>query len=210
MKCLNGDKEERKAVQIPCREKREFSDPVSGRDSAACDRMAGRRKKEESKYGFWDSQHDTIVSEGSEDASIPEMTADAKAMREYATVMEGQLEDFLSSVEGAGDVKVFLTLKGSGEAVIEKDTESSLDSSTEVEGSSSRNAAESTEKMVSVYTEDGTRPFIKKVIYPEVEGVVVCVSGADQGKINKNITEAIQALFGIDVHKIKIIKMSSR
>ena len=47
-------------------------------------------------------------------------------------------------------------------------------------------------------------------VYPEVEGVVVCVSGADQGKINKNITEAIQALFGIDVHKIKIIKMSSR
>ncbi len=167
-------------------------------------------KKKESKYGFWDSQHDTIVSEGSEDTSLPEMTADAKAMREYATVMEGQLEDFLSSVEGAGDVKVFLTLKGSGEAVIEKDTESSLDSSTEVEGSGSRNAAESTEKMVSVYTEDGTRPFIKKVIYPEVEGVVVCVSGADQGKINKNITEAIQALFGIDVHKIKIIKMSSR
>ena len=138
------------------------------------------------------------------------MTTDAEAMREYATVMEGQLEDFLSSVEGAGDVKVFLTLKGSGEAVIENDTESSLDSSTEVEGSGSRNAAESTEKMVSVYTEDGTRPFVKKVIYPEVEGVVVCVSGADQGKINKNITEAIQALFGIDVHKIKIIKMSSR
>lgn len=70
-------------------------------------------KKKESKYGFWDSQHDTIVSEGSEDASLPEMTADAEAMREYATVMEGQLEDFLSSVEGAGEVKVFLTLKGS-------------------------------------------------------------------------------------------------
>ena len=45
-------------------------------------------KKKESKYGFWDSQYDTIVSEGSEATGIPEKATDAEAMREYATVME--------------------------------------------------------------------------------------------------------------------------
>lgn len=166
-------------------------------------------KKKGSKYGLWDSQYDTIESDEADSSPVRE-TTDAEAMREYAGVMEQQLETFLSSMEGAGDVKVFLTLKGSGEAVIEKDTETSLNSGTEVEGEGSRNTAESVTKETSLYTEDGLRPFVKKVIYPEVEGVVVCVRGADEGKINKNITEAIQALFGIDVHKIKIIKMSSR
>ncbi len=42
---------------------------------------------------------------------------------------------------------------------------------------------------------------------PEVEGVVVCAQGAGNGKAAKNISEVIQALFGIEAHKIKIVKM---
>ena len=41
----------------------------------------------------------------------------------------------------------------------------------------------------------------------EVEGVVVCAKGAGNGKVAKNISEVIQALFGIEAHKIKIAKM---
>ena len=54
------------------------------------------------------------------------------------------------------------------------------------------------------------RLFVKKVIYPKIEGVVVCAQGGGNATVNKNITEAIQVLFGIDVHKIKVIKMSSK
>ena len=52
-------------------------------------------------------------------------------------------------------------------------------------------------------------PYVKQRISPQIAGVVVSVQGGDNLRVNKNITEAIQALFGIDVHKIKIIKMSS-
>lgn len=41
----------------------------------------------------------------------------------------------------------------------------------------------------------------------EIEGVVVCAKGAGNGKVAKNISEVIQALFGIEAHKIKIVKM---
>lgn len=41
----------------------------------------------------------------------------------------------------------------------------------------------------------------------EIEGVVVCAKGAANGKVAKNISEVIQALFGLEAHKIKIAKM---
>ena len=41
----------------------------------------------------------------------------------------------------------------------------------------------------------------------EIEGVVVCARGAANGKVTKNISEVIQALFGLEAHKIKIAKM---
>ncbi len=49
----------------------------------------------------------------------------------------------------------------------------------------------------------------QKAVYPEVEGVVVIASGGDNSVVIENITEAIQALFEVDTHKIKIMKMIS-
>ena len=49
-------------------------------------------------------------------------------------------------------------------------------------------------------------PYVSKEITPKVEGVVVIASGGDDALVVKNITEAVQALFGIDTHKIRIMK----
>ena len=132
----------------------------------------------------------------------------------YARSLEKSLEELLSSMEGAGRVKVMITLKSSGESVVEKDTESDRVSSTEVDSSGgSRNSADVSLGEETVYT-DGSKgtgtPFVKQIIYPQIEGVVVSAEGGGSASVNKNISEAIQALFGIDVHKIKVIKMSSR
>lgn len=43
----------------------------------------------------------------------------------------------------------------------------------------------------------------------EVSGVVVVAEGADNPNVNSQITEAVKALFSIDVHKISIVKMRS-
>ena len=40
----------------------------------------------------------------------------------------------------------------------------------------------------------------------EVEGVVVIADGGDNAVVAQNITEAVQALFGVEAHKIKIMK----
>jgi stage III sporulation protein AG len=46
--------------------------------------------------------------------------------------------------------------------------------------------------------------YVIKTAYPKVEGVVVVAQGAGTGKVTQHITEAVQALFGIELHKIKV------
>lgn len=61
----------------------------------------------------------------------------------------------------------------------------------------------------SAETRDRSFTYTAQNTYPEVEGVFVVSQGGDDSSVKLAITEAIQALFGIDVHKIKIVKMNT-
>ena len=52
----------------------------------------------------------------------------------------------------------------------------------------------------------GQAPYVSKEVAPRVEGVVVVAEGGDDAVAVQNITESVQALFGIDTHKIRIVK----
>ena len=49
-------------------------------------------------------------------------------------------------------------------------------------------------------------PYVSKELSPQIEGVVVVAQGGDQAVVKQNITEAVEALFGIESHKIRIMK----
>ena len=163
------------------------------------------------KSGISDMANGTMATE------IVEMEGDKNLMRQdwlaYADSLENTLEDVLSTMEGAGNVKVMITLESSGETIVEKDITTGINASTQVDsdgGSYNTSGNEKTGETVYVQQDRVSYPYVKQVISPKVAGVVVSVQGGDSQTINKNITEAIQALFGIEAHKIKIIKMSSR
>ncbi|MGN0366504.1 MAG: stage III sporulation protein AG [Suilimivivens sp.] len=134
-------------------------------------------------------------------------------MRAYASYLERSLEELLCTMEGVGEVRVMVTLESSGEAVVEKDKSTVRGGSTEVDSAGgSRNTTDISDEEATVYQkiQTGDSPYVKKVLAPPVKGVVVCAQGGGNAKIMKNITEAIQALFGIEAHKIKIVKMISQ
>lgn len=175
-----------------------------------------KSEKEGSVSGITDSGSGIMgVQKKSEEKTLMQMEITGNEdTQAYLNALESSLEALLSTMDGAGKVRVMITLEASGEAVIEKDILSSKNSSTEVDSAGgSRNAADVSKEEETVYTDSGSgvkAPFVRQVIYPRIEGVVVSAQGGDNAAVNKNITEAIQALFGIDVHKIKVIKMSSR
>jgi stage III sporulation protein AG len=41
-----------------------------------------------------------------------------------------------------------------------------------------------------------------------VEGILIVASGGDNQKVKQNISEAVLALFQVEAHRIKIVKMS--
>lgn len=136
-----------------------------------------------------------------------------ESISDYTEYLEGSLEKLLSTMDGVGKVQVMITLEGTGESIVEKDTNTKTDGSTEVDSvGGSRNTTGITEEETTVFYEaaDGETPFVRKVTAPEVEGVVVSAQGGGNVVIAENIKEAIQALFGIDAHKIIIVKMISQ
>ena len=128
--------------------------------------------------------------------------------KDYEEELEMRLEEILSQMEGVGYVEVMITLEASTKEVIEKDlsTNQSVNQTTEMQTDSTVSKEETT---VFSDTNAGTVPYVVQEIYPEVEGVLVVAQGGDDSSVKLAITDAIQALFGVDVHKIKIVKMNT-
>ncbi len=132
---------------------------------------------------------------------------------QYASNMELRLKEILEKVDGAGAVQVMITVKNSGEQVLEKD-KSYSESKTIQSGDGKQNnttAANTSRSESTVYDHaDSGSPYVVKQLEPEIEGVLVAAQGAGDEKVVNEITYAVQVLFDVPVHKIKVVKMSSR
>lgn len=133
----------------------------------------------------------------------------------YANYLEERLEDTLSRVSGVGKVKVMVTLESTSEKVIEKDHQTESENVTEEDSQGGiRSTVRNSSDITTVYSEGdqntGQTPYITKELSPKVEGVVVIAEGGNEGVVVQNITEAVQALFGVDTHKIKVMKLNEK
>ncbi len=135
---------------------------------------------------------------------------EALSEEEYAQSLERRLEYLLSRMDGVGEASVMITLASSAEKVVEKDTEEDSETVTEADSQGGTRTTQNTQRRdTSIYDGDGTdgqSPYVSKELVPQVEGVVVIAEGGDDAVTVKNITESVQALFGIDTHKIRIVK----
>ena len=126
----------------------------------------------------------------------------------YAQYLEQELEQMLTQMEGAGEVACMVTLSQSAEQVIEKDLDISDENVTESDSQGGeRTTIQSSRTETTIYNEgENGSPYVSKEISPKVEGVLVIAEGGDNAVVVKNITESLQALFGIESHKIRIVK----
>lgn len=152
-----------------------------------------------------DTNNGTVSGEENENGGID--------LTDYENYLEQKTAQTLRKMDGAGEVTVMITLKSTGQKVVEKDQQSS--GQTTKESDSQGGARENEERSLdrtTVYSQgtDGTQtPYISKENAPEVEGVLVIAEGGDNAVVVKNLTEAVQALFGVEAHKIKIMKRAA-
>lgn len=151
--------------------------------------------------------------EGSQGSGAGTDSAGTGETEAYVRQLERRLAQTLSYMEGVGAVKVMITLEDEGEAVVEKDVPNSrsiLSEQDSAGGSRSTNEYESSETTIYRTEQNGTQiPYVVSRKRPQIAGIVVVAQGGGDSETVRDITGAIQALFGIEPHKIKVVKMIS-
>ena len=128
--------------------------------------------------------------------------------RDWTEYLEQKLQAALSHVSGVGRAEVILTVKSDGRALVEKDTARQEEKTNETDGQGERSFVQSSES--TVYEKDASGkeiPFVSETVLPEICGVLVLAEGGGDGGIQAEITEAAMALFDLDAHKIKVMKL---
>lgn len=160
------------------------------------------------KGGVWgeDTENSRYDSEAEEEQ---EYVSDGEEA--YVKQMEARLTDMLSAVEGAGKVKVMITLKNSSSKEVLKEEPYTEKVVKEEDGDGgSRDTSEKSKDYNVIYEEDadgGTVPFVVSENCPKVEGVAVVAEGGDSPIVKEKITNIIKALFDIEINKIAVGKM---
>lgn len=153
------------------------------------------------------------VDKTNETENVQDISVQAENMQNgraaYEEELEERLETILTQMEGVGRVEVMITLESSAREVIEKDYATQQEQSSDEVSLTGQTSVSKEENTVYADTDVGNVPYVVQEIYPEVEGVLVVAEGGDDSYVNLAIVDAIQALFGIDVHKIKIVKMNT-
>lgn len=132
---------------------------------------------------------------------------------DYTAYLERRLKEVLEQMEGVGEVSVMITVADHGERVVEKDrTKTSRMTEEKDSGGGVRTITENENQENSVSLENGsdTAPYISKEKMPSIEGVVIVAQGGGNPRTAADISEMVKALFAVEAHRIKIVKMGVR
>ena len=142
-------------------------------------------------------------------SSAPKST---KSEDNYIKTTEARLTEIVSSMEGVGKTKVFITTDGSEKNIYATENKDSTDISNDKSGetSSKYNEKVTTDQKIQIIDSGGTREAILiKTELPKIIGVVVVCKGGDSKLIRDKVTQAVTTALGIlstDVYVTKIYK----
>lgn len=134
------------------------------------------------------------------------MDSKKEAVHAYEKELSEKLVCILEQMDGAGKVSAWVTISESAEVVFSLEGTKEMTKLEEADSAGGTRIEETSIVKQSVVLDTNGNPYIIKTIEPKVEGVFVVAEGAGNSTVKKNITEAVEVLFDIDVHRIKVAK----
>lgn len=179
--------------------------PVKKEDPAATD--TGMEITEQYNAGILTSSGQQNVAQ-QETVDVGTWAVTADSTEEYAAYLEGKMKKMLESVQGVGEVEVMITLESSEERIVEKDMTAERSQTEEQDSAGGTRTVSSSNTGYQTVYQEGSQgsPFVVKTITPKVEGVLVVAEGAGKGNMTGEITQVVQALFGVEAHKVKVLE----
>ncbi len=129
---------------------------------------------------------------------------------DYAARLEQRLTEMISSVDGAGEAKVMVTLECGTEYVYasQQKTTSAMSENSDVNGKSSRDEKTTGEEnVILIEGDNGEEPLILKEMTPTVAGVVVVCSGADDAQVKQRIVDIVTTALGTSSNRVCVTLM---
>ena len=150
-------------------------------------------------------------AQGNAGAAVPAAAADSETA--YTERLEKRLEDAFSQIDGAGKVKVLLTLAYGRELDVAEDkaTNESITKDTGIAGGERTTQTNSVDsKKIIITGSDGvSAPLVLREVQPKIEGVIIIAEGGDNIFVKEALTSAAETVLGLDMSKVQVCKMKS-
>ena len=130
----------------------------------------------------------------------------------YADSIEERLCEIVGSIDGAGRVKVLVTLQNSEEYIYASDSKQNSDASEscDTNGSTTTDTRnDSEESVIIVDGENGREALVRTMLMPTVGGVVIVCDGADNAQVRERITEAVTTALGISSRRVYVTTLTN-
>lgn len=137
------------------------------------------------------------------------LEAAARASNSYEAELEQRVREILKNVDGVGAVDVMIVLKSSAQKVVHTDNSSSRSVTDEKDSTGGTRKIENEENGVTTVLTSGdgqSTPIIEKELRPELSGIIISASGGGNPTVRAEISAAMEALFDLPAHKIKVLK----
>ena len=143
-----------------------------------------------------------VPEERSVSAETESSTVQAAA-DEYAKRLEERLVSIISSIHGAGETRVMVTLESGSENVYLHNYDYG-----ENNGSDGKNSFERKDEYVIVDGSSGEQGIVVRQSEPKIRGVAVVCEGGGNQSIKQQITETVTALLDISSARVSVAKMN--
>ena len=129
---------------------------------------------------------------------------------EYTKELEESLSKLVSSIDGAGDAKVLVTIENGAQTIYATETKKNTEASEDkADGQTTRKQeSDGTEtKYITVKDKDGKEKALSVTeVQPTVKGVVVVCSGGDDPCVQKRIVNAVTTALNITAKRVCVTK----
>lgn len=141
-----------------------------------------------------------------------ELDSDLLTTEQYTERLEKNLKEIISSIKGAGECKVLVTVENGKEIVYatqaKKNTEATEDKSNG-ETTRKQESDDSETKYITIKDSNGTEKALAITeIQPTVKGVVVVCAGGDNPVVQQSITNAVTTALNITSKRVCVTKLS--
>lgn len=125
------------------------------------------------------------------------------SMTEYANELETKLSTVLSKVKNAGTVNVMITFDGSPSYVYATDENQKTNKVTN--GSSETSTSQTSSSPILVEIDGEKQPLVCQEILPQIKGVLIVSSGADDVSVRLDLLKATQTVLNVPTTSIEIL-----